>query len=106
MDCKQTGRFAQSAPELPGWESQPATVSWVTASQSVNMGAISLIPLLMSVALLSRTALDMTREVNKQRQEERPSSYRSHNVEPAWGSKILGDRQQTESDFSDHQVTN
>ena len=69
------------------------------------MGALSLIPLLMSVALLSRTALDMTREVTNQRKEERPGSVRSHNPVPAWGSKILLDSQQTEADFSDHQVT-
>ena len=69
------------------------------------MGAISLIPLLMSVALLSRTALDMTREVNNQRKEEkRPDSYRSHSVVPAWGKKILEEPQETETDFSDHQV--
>ena len=68
------------------------------------MGAISLIPLLMSVALLSRTALDMTREVNNQRKDERPGSYRSHSVVPAWGKKILDEPQQTETDFSDHQV--
>ena len=68
------------------------------------MGAISLIPLLMSVALLSRTALDMTREVNNQKKDERPGSYRSHSVVPAWGKKILEEPQQTETDFSDHQV--
>ena len=73
-------------------------------SQPDSMGALSLIPLLMSVALLSRTALDMTREVTNQRKEERPGSVRSHNPVPAWGSKILQDRQ-TEADFSDHQVT-
>ena len=70
------------------------------------MGAISLIPLLMSVALLSRTALDMTREVNnnQRKDETRPGSYRSHSVVPAWGKKILEKPQETETDFSDHQV--
>ena len=68
------------------------------------MGAISLIPLLMSVALLSRTALDMTREGNNQRKEERPGSFRSHSLVPAWGNKILEQQKETETDFSDHQV--
>ena len=68
------------------------------------MGAISLIPLLMSVALLSRTALDMTKEGNSQRKEERPASYRSHNVVSAWGKKILQEAPESETDFSDHQV--
>lgn len=70
------------------------------------MGAISLIPLLMSVALLSRTALDMTREGDnyQRKEEERPASYRSHSLVPAWGNKILQEPQQTETDFSDHQV--
>ena len=71
------------------------------------MGAISLIPLLMSVALLSRTALDMTREgdnYQRKEEEERPASYRSHSLVPAWGNKILQEPQQTETDFSDHQV--
>ena len=67
------------------------------------MGVTSLIPLLMSVALLSRTALDMTRSVTNRRgedkgdKEDRDSTHR-HSL-ASWGEKI-----EQERDFSDHQV--
>lgn len=88
MDCKQPSGILY----LLLW-------SGALSRSPTVMGATSLIPLLMSVALLSRTALDMTRSVNNKRRED--SRDRSHRQPAAgsWGDRIVQGRH-----FSDHQV--
>ena len=63
------------------------------------MAVTSLIPLFMSVALLSKTALDMTRSVsNRRREDRRVDTYH----QPGWGSRIQ--EYDDSEDFTDHQV--
>ena len=69
------------------------------------MAVTSLIPLFMSVALLSRTALDMTRSANNRRREDRRVDTHHRHPSAGWAGRTQEDEDETSSrDFSAHQV--